>query len=119
MSFLTQRPSAFWWTRNIATVIYFMRELTGVFIAAYLIYFLGITEFTKLTLAQLQITLHFKIMSVIGFAAACVHTITWLWVSTKVTPRPLPRSMQIGMFILLLAFAVGTSYTLLIYLYEK
>ncbi|MEK7524414.1 MAG: hypothetical protein AAB588_05300 [Patescibacteria group bacterium] len=114
MSF-EQKQSPFWWTRNPQTVVYFLRELTGVFIALYVMIFL--------TLAMTDATLNFsrgiffKTISWIGLIAAVIHTLTWFWVTVKITPVLLPKWMQLFLFLLLVVAWLIGSYFLLIFLY--
>src|SRR3989338_9616715 len=91
-NFLTQRTSSFWWTRNFRTVIYFLRELTGTFIALYCMAFL-IAALQDHTLAFVHTTC-FAIASWIGLAAAVFHTVTWLSVMVTISPIPLPKFVQ-------------------------
>ncbi|PJC37140.1 hypothetical protein CO046_01985 [Candidatus Peregrinibacteria bacterium CG_4_9_14_0_2_um_filter_53_11] len=110
-----EKQSAFWWTRNLASTIYFVRELTGVGIAAYLLYFLGFAvsdpglTFTSAT--------HFNVISYIGLGASIFHTLTWLRVTAKVTPFDLSRSVQLTLFALSLVVWLGLSFLLYTYLY--
>ncbi len=114
---LTQRTSSFWWTRNPRTVIYFLRELTGTFIALYCITFLA-AALQDPTLAFVATT-WFAVVSWIGLAASVFHTITWLAVTVTISPIPLPKFAQRIAFIGLIAAWLAASYFLLTYLYAK
>ncbi|MBP9717758.1 hypothetical protein KBD59_00470 [Candidatus Gracilibacteria bacterium] len=113
-----QKQSALWWTRNPKTIIYFLREFTGVVIAAYAIYFVIFA--LKFTLND-EIFLflrssHFYIASIVTLIASLIHTVTWLWVTAQVTPFQLPKKIQILLFIgLMLTFLCVSA--LIIYFY--
>ena len=96
-------------------ILYFLRELTGVFIAGWAIYFLTSAIFDP-TLTFLT-TKIFRIVSFVGLAAAVFHTITWLWVTVQLAPVPLKKSTQILLFIILTHVWLGISYVLLKFLY--
>lgn len=114
---LEQKQSSFWWTRNSASIVYFLRELTGVFIAGWTIYFLTSAIFDP-TLTFLK-TATFRIASMIGLIAAIFHTITWFWVTVKIFPIPLTKNLQIISFAILIAVWLGISYTLFIFFYAR
>lgn len=97
--------------------IYFLRELTGVFIAGWTIYFLTSAIFDP-TLAFVT-TRTFQIINIIGLAAAIFHTITWFWVTVQVTPFHLKKSLQYSLFCVLIAAWFGASYFLLNFFYGK
>lgn len=112
-----QKQSALWWTRNSASIVYFLRELTGVFIAGWTIYFLTSAIFDP-ALAFLK-TATFRIASVIGLIAAVFHTITWFWVTVRLAPVALKKSAQLILFFGLIAVWIAISYFLLIFFYAK
>ena len=112
-----KKPNGFWWTRSAADMLYFFRELTGVVIAGYVIYFVVFALMDQ-SLVFFGST-HFFIMNVIAAAAAFLHTLTWLWVTTQVTPFDLPKTVQIVFFIFLVAVCIGGSYFLFTFLYAK
>lgn len=103
-----QRQSPFWWTRNPASTVYFVRELTGFFIVLYCFLFISTIDVDS--------TL-FAVVSWICLVAAVFHTITWLWVTVKIAPVPLPKPVQIFGFAFLIAVWLGLSYFLLKFLY--
>ena len=72
----SESPSPHWWTRNIRTTIYFIRELTGPVIAFYFLYFLIAATFD--TSLKFTNAAAFHVISWIGLTAAVFHTITWL-----------------------------------------
>lgn len=113
---LEQKPSPFWWTQNPKTVVYFFRELTGIFIALYVMIFLGLAV-TDATLNFLRGSF-FKTVSWAGLAAAILHTLTWFWVTVKITPVPLPKWAQVLLFLVLIATWLIASYFLLIFFYR-
>lgn len=102
-----QTQSPLWFLRNSNSFVYFIRELSGVFIAFYCVYFawkwlndnqLGFTG-TKV----------FFWISMVTFGASIIHTLTWLWVTTQVTPQPLPRWAQYALFMVLLSIFTAVS----------
>lgn len=110
-----QKQSPFWWTRNPATIIYFLRELTGLFLSGALIYFI-----VRACLNQNLWFLHStssRVVSMVGLIAALIHTITWLWVTVQVTPFDLKKSVQVGGFIVLMTIWLGISYFIFKFLY--
>ncbi|MEK9132334.1 MAG: hypothetical protein AAB606_01315 [Patescibacteria group bacterium] len=106
--------SPLWWTQNIRYLVYFLRELTGVFIAFYIISFL-VLAFNDPHLA-FTLTPFFKIVSVIGLMAAVFHSLTWLWVMPRLIADKL--IMRILLYVLLLGITVTVSLLLLKNFYE-
>ena len=115
----TQKTSSFWWTRNPATVIYFLRELTGTFIALYVIYFLSLSFYAAMTKMPPTFlnSISFHVVSWTGLVAAIFHTLTWLWVTIKIAPVTLKKPVAVAAFIILLGIWIGLSYFLLKFLY--
>lgn len=91
--------------------IYFLRELTGVVIAGWTIYFLTYAIFDP-TLAFIA-TQTFRIASAAALLAAVFHTITWFLVTVQLAPMPLKKSAQIAFFFGLIVVWLGVSYFLL------
>lgn len=109
-------PTSFWWASDWQGVLYFLRELTGVGVAFYGLFFVGAWAFDP-TLVFLS-TSWFKVLSVLGFGFAAFHSITWLGVTMHVTPFDLPKWVErIGFLVLLLVWIV-LSYFLLKFFYE-
>ena len=105
-----QKLSAFWWTRNHRYLIYFLRELTGLFIAFYTIFFL-IAAIKDPTLQFLmERTSAFRTISWLGLAAAVFHTVTWLFVSVRISTIPLKKATATGLFLLLILAWLALSY---------
>lgn len=106
--------SPLWWTQNIRYLVYFLRELTGIFIAFYVISFLVLAIFDP----DLVFTLRpfFKITSVIGLIAAIFHSLTWLWVMPRLIADKL--MVRIMLYALLLGITVAASLLLLKNFYE-
>lgn len=115
---LVQRTSPFWWTRNLASIIYFLRELTGVFIALYVMIFVGASAILGPESGFID-GQWFSIVSLVGLCAAIFHSVTWMWVSVKIFPIPLPKFLQIILFVLLLFITAVISYFLLGFFYFK
>lgn len=108
---LEQTTSPLWFLRNGKTLLYFFRELTGLIIAAYCVYFSYQWYFDEaLTFVRAQ---SFYIFSMVTFAASILHTLTWLWVTTQVTPVPLPQKIQYALFAVLVLIFGGISYGML------
>ncbi|MDP2625059.1 MAG: hypothetical protein Q8P27_02630 [Candidatus Peregrinibacteria bacterium] len=106
----------FWWTRNVTAVIYFLRELTGVGIAIYMVTF--VLAFYLDPVGEFVTSTWFYIISWMGLVSAIFHSLTWLAVTLKVTPFDLPKPVErIGFFLLLLIWG-GVSLFLLTYFYE-
>lgn len=106
-----------WWTKNPRYTIYFLRELTGVVIALYVMYFLIYELFYEYrTFSQNAVS---QIVSWISLAAAVFHTITWFWVTVKISPVQLKKHIQIATFIGLLAVWIAASYFLLQFFYDR
>lgn len=97
--------------------IYFLRELTGVFIAGWTIYFLTLAIFDP-ALAFIA-TQTFRIASAAALLAAIFHTITWFWVTVQLSPIPLKKSAQIAFFFGLIVIWLGVSYFLINFFYGK
>lgn len=93
--------------------LYILRELTGPLIVFYLIAFLIGAIFDP----HLAFTsaMYFKIISWIGFAAAVIHTLTWLAVLPKLLFDS--RTAQIILYVALLASVGAISYLILPILY--
>lgn len=98
-------------------VIYFLRELTGVVIAGWTIYFLTLAIFDP-TLAFIS-TQTFRVASAAALLAAIFHTITWFWVTVQLAPIPLKKSTQIIIFLGLIAIWIAVSYFLFNFFYGK
>ena len=107
--------SRLWWLGNIRYFIYFLREFTGALIAFYAIFFLAETMLDPaLTFVK---ELRFKVVSWIGLSAAVFHTITWFWVTVKISPIPLKKPAQIFLFIIFVTLWLLLSYFLLNFFY--
>lgn len=110
-----QKQSAFWWTRDIRTTVYFIRELTGVFIAFYVMYFIAYGFFDSYrTFATHTAS---NVISWISLGAALIHTVTWFWVTVKISPVPLSKILQMLAFLGLIAAWIGVSYYLFSFFY--
>ncbi len=92
-----QKLSPLWWTKKVTYFVYFLREFTGIVIAAYVFYVLFLTLLIKLTPAESAQNSYyfdsffnfgsFAIVSWIALAFALFHMLTWLYVSAKIAPR--------------------------------
>lgn len=115
-SFPEDTPTSFWWASDPQGVLYFLRELTGVGVAFYGLFFVAAWAIDP-TLAFLETT-WFKGVSLLGFISAVFHSITWLGVTMHVTPFDLSKWIErLGFFVLLLVW-VFLSYFLFKFFYE-
>lgn len=112
-----EKQSSFWWLRNEKSFIYFMRELTGVAIAAYMLYFLVRVYFKGLNWLLANRPEDFIIMSWIGLVAALFHTLTWMWVTITISPITLPKPVQYIAFVVAMAGCAAVSYGLYTFVY--
>lgn len=105
--------SPLWFTRNIRYFVYFVRELTGVFIAFYVIYFLILALRHPADWNDFLPSPAFRILSGITLAAAIFHTVTWLFVSVKIAPLPQNKAVRIAAFIFLICVWLVLSFILI------
>ncbi len=110
-----KKQSAFWWTRSPETIIYFVRELTGVFISIFVVIF-AVTSSTH-NFRWMVAQAWFGPLAIATLVASLIHTTTWLWVSTKITPFDLKLPARIALFTVLLVAFGAASYFLYTYLY--
>ncbi len=108
-----QPHSPFWWIRNIRSLIYFVRELTGVFIAFYTIYFLILALQNPTDWNAFLPTKSFRIVSLIGLTAAVFHTVTWLYVTVRISPVPLKKIAFLAAFLFLIGIWLALSFVLI------
>lgn len=103
----TYPPEPVRFTDNVRYAIYFLRELTGPIIALYIIFFVIASFFDP---ARSFISRSpFKIISIAAFVASIIHTVTWLRASVKITPFNLSTTMQMALFLLLIASWIAAS----------
>lgn len=99
-----QKLSLFWWLGNIRYFVYFLRELSGVIIVFSLpLIALGIAMF----------------LLPIAFAAAIFHTITWFWVTIRISPLRSSKILHVIGFLVLIGATTALSYFLLPIFYAK
>lgn len=110
----TQSP--LWFVRNHRTLLYFFRELTGVVIAIYCVYFAA-NWYLDASLSFIQ-TSTFWGLSLATFIASLLHSITWFWVTTQVTPQPLPKWAELILFFVLCGVALGLTFVLFYLFYS-
>lgn len=104
-----QKISRFWWLSNSRYTIYFLRELTGVIIAVSVILFI-----ISFFLSAPQV---FRWFVPVAFVAALFHTLTWFWVTIKISPLPALRLIRLMAFFSIAALWLFVSYFLLKFLY--
>ena len=92
-------PSRFWWLRRAKYIAVFLRELSSVFILAYVLLYLQILSqlrggSTDL-LSQLA-TAPFLFLSLVMLAFSLYHSVTWFMLLPKVQPIKLGNLMLRG-----------------------
>lgn len=92
-------PSRFWWLRRAKYIAVFLRELSSVFILAYVLLYLQILSqlrggSTDL-LSQLGTT-PFLFLSLVMLAFSLYHSVTWFMLLPKVQPIKLGNLMLRG-----------------------
>lgn len=106
-----QKLGALWWTKNIRYTIYFLRELTGPIIAGYVLYLLiGVWAQPKPLFQHIP---GFAAISWMALIASILHSITWFWVTIKISPIQLSRLLHALAFAGLLAGWLLLSYLLI------
>ena len=88
-AYIPSRPAT-WWLRNLKYFLFMMRELSSVFIAAFLILFLyelSLLSKGSATHETFQLSLRslgFIVFYVVALAFALYHTITWFGVMGRI-----------------------------------
>ncbi len=98
-------PSKFWWLRRLKYIAVFLRELTSVFILAYVVVYLQILSQLRGGKAALPSqfgTPLFLILSLVMLAFSLYHSITWFLLLPKI------QTIRLG------GFTVGGGLALLI-----
>lgn len=93
----TGEPSKFWWLRKPKYVAIFLRELSSVFILAYVLFYLQILSQLQSGASSLvsQLTsAPFVVLSVSMLAFSLYHSITWFLLLPKIQP------IKLGSFVL-------------------
>jgi len=101
-----------WFFQTPTYVLYFIRELTGFFIALYFVYFIVF----PFLFGPVGALIH-KVIEYSALVAALIHTITWLFVSTSVTSFDLKPAQQAVLFFFLILAWIAVSFFILRYLY--
>lgn len=113
----SQKISRFWWTKNPRTILYFIREATGIVIALYFIsYIFAAWEYGSFRYNDYP--KDFGVMAFFGFIAAVIHTLTWFWVTAKITPFSRSLFAHVTIFLFLIALWVGVSAFLIFNFYD-
>lgn len=82
-------PSKFWWLRRLRYIAIFLRELSSVFILAYVLLYLQILSQLRGGRTNLLIqfgTAPFLFLSLVMLAFSLYHSITWFILLPKVQP---------------------------------
>lgn len=114
-----QKLPSLWFTQNIRYFVYFLREFTGILIAIWVINLIlaffvmniegGRNVFSNFRLEdKLFYTLRYT--NYIGFFAAIFHSLTWLYVMTKLSPIPLKGISQKLAYAVLIIIWLSLSY---------
>jgi fumarate reductase subunit C len=108
MKYLEQKPGHFWWKQNHRYTLYIIREFSSVLILIGLISIIAnvidnkISGTKVMTLSPLD-----TLLGYIGLFGAIIHSLTWLYVMPKISPIPLPKTVQIVSYFFLI-IATGT-----------
>jgi len=87
-----RKQSIFWWTKNRRYIAYFFRELTGLFIFTYALFFvyqlyqLHFNEVIYSTYISKMTTPTFVILNVVFLLFSVYHSLTWFQLTAKVLP---------------------------------
>lgn len=124
---LPQKLPRLWFTQNIRYFVYFLREFTGILIAIWVINLI-LANFASVafqargnhiiypTLAD-HLYGALKYTNQIGFYAAIFHSLTWLYVMTKLSPIPLKGVWQKITYAVLILIWLSLSYFIFKILY--
>lgn len=117
---LPQKLHRLWFTQNIRYLVYFLREFTGILIAIWVIHLI-LANFASVafqtrgnnfiypTIAS-RLFHALKYTNPIAFYAAIFHSLTWLYVMTKLSPIPLKGIWKIIAYTTLIAVWLVLSY---------
>lgn len=110
MKYLEQKPGHFWWTKNHRYTLYIIREFSAVLILIGLISIIVNVVDNKIEGTKVMFMSPLDtILGFIGLLGAIIHSLTWLWVMPKISPIPLPKTVQIiSYFILIIGTATAT-----------
>lgn len=97
-----------WWTGNIRYFLYFVREVAGIVIG--ICAFIFITATLNLFVASFSddkqtgffIFAVMQYTTYVAFAAAIIHTLTWLHAMPRIMPFNLSKTGQVIAYIILL-----------------
>lgn len=121
MKHLVQKQERFWWTKKSSYLLYFIRELSGLLIAVYVLASIMILAGIKLGqngsafshfLESFNSSTFYLIIQYAGLIGALIHSITWLLIMPTISPIELSRKQQIIGAIILFAMAISFSYIL-------
>ena len=113
----SQKISRFWWTKNPRTILYFIREATGIVILLFFIsYIFTAWEYGRLN--HNEYVKDFGALGILGLIAAIIHTLTWFWVTAKITPFSRSLLARVTIFLFLIALWIGVSTFLLFNFYD-
>lgn len=109
---LQQTPGPKWWNETEGYKSYHLRELSGVFILIWCIYYIA-------TYLGLNISNPYYVypMNILGLIGAVIHSSTWMGIMPKLTPFNLNEKLQTFTFGLLILVWLGVSALLLFFLW--
>lgn len=115
------RPMPFaWWARNRAYTLYVVRELTSVFIAAYLV---GLLVFLhRLAAGRAAYEAYLRVLAtppllifhLVALAAAVYHSITWFKVAPSAAPLRVRRTRVPDSTVLAMSYGLWVIVSLVI-----
>jgi fumarate reductase subunit C len=121
MKHLVQKQERFWWTKKSSYILYFIREFSGILIAAYVLTSIiieagiglapGGSDFAH-SAVSFKLSITFLIIQYAGLTGALIHSITWLIIMPTISPIELSRKQQAFGAVILFALAIFFSYIL-------
>lgn len=117
MSQNEEKRPANWWLKESSYTGFFVREISGLFIAIFALNYTAYLFFAaqNMTVPTIITALHLP-LAVIGLIAALIHTFTWLPVMPKIVPLNLSIFRTSVAIISLLLVWLAVSYVLLLIL---
>jgi fumarate reductase subunit C len=108
-----------WWTKKPAYIAFFVREISGLLIAIYILYLFIVSAYPSYLQTPEILKNIATPIQIIGLIGALIHTLTWLGVMPKILPLTLTEKQEKTATILIFAFWLIFSFFLfkLIYAY--
>ena len=107
MKQLEQKLGPKWWNETEAYKLYHLREMSGVIVALWCIYYIA-------TALGLNISNPYYVyaINIFGLLGAVIHSSTWLGIMPQLTPFNLSKKQQSFVFGLLILVWLGVSATI-------